>query len=189
MAEFLIFLHKHFLIWINTAVNQTHKLPLSGPAQGAASCKGHLMYRKIMVATDGTPLSKKAVVTAIGMAQLCDAELTAVKVVPRYIQSYFEGSVPLGASEVKRIEAQWNQDAQKILDAVGKMAAAKGVKLKTVVLKSDQVADALVAAANKAKTDLIVMASHGRSGIKRLLLGSETQHVLTHGKIPVLVLR
>ena len=128
------------------------------------------MYRKIMVATDGTPLSKKAVVTAIGMAQLCDAELTAVKVVPRYIQSYFEGSVPLGASEVKRIEAQWNQDAQKILDAVGKMAAAKGVKLKTVVLKSDQVADALVAAANKAKTDLIVMASHGRSGIKRLLL-------------------
>jgi nucleotide-binding universal stress UspA family protein len=42
---------------------------------------------------------------------------------------------------------------------------------------------------NKAKTDLIVMASHGRSGIKRLLLGSETQHVLTHGKIPVLVLR
>ena len=141
------------------------------------------MYRKIMVATDGTPLSKKAVVAAIGMAQLCDAELTAVKVVPRYIQSYFEGSVPLGASEVKRIEAQ------KILDAVGKMAAAKGVKLKTVVLKSDQVADALVAAANKAKTDLIVMASHGRSGIKRLLLGSETQHVLTHGKIPVLVLR
>jgi nucleotide-binding universal stress UspA family protein len=95
----------------------------------------------------------------------------------------------LGASEVKRIEAQWNQDAQKILDAVGKMAAAKGIKLKTVVLKSDQVADALVAAANKAKTDLIVMASHGRSGIKRLLLGSETQHVLTHGKIPVLVLR
>ena len=92
------------------------------------------MYRKIMVATDGTPLSKKAVVAAIGMAQLCDAELTAVKVVPRYIQSYFEGSVPLGASEVKRIEAQWNQDAQKILDAVGKMAAAKGVKLKTVVL-------------------------------------------------------
>jgi nucleotide-binding universal stress UspA family protein len=147
------------------------------------------MYRKIMVATDGSPLSKKAVVAAIGMAQLCDAELTAVKVVPRYIQSYFEGSVPLGASEVKRIEAQWNQDAQKILDAVGKMAAAKGVKLKTVVLKSDQVADALVAAANKAKTDLIVMASHGRSGIKRLLLGSETQHVLTHGKIPVLVLR
>ena len=50
-------------------------------------------------------------------------------------------------------------------------------------------ADALVAAANKSKTDLIVMASHGRSGIKRLLLGSETQHVLTHGKTPVLVLR
>ena len=58
-----------------------------------------------------------------------------------------------------------------------------------MVIKSDQVADALVAAATKAKIDLIVMASHGRSGIKRLLLGSETQHVLTHAKIPVLVLR
>ena len=52
-----------------------------------------------------------------------------------------------------------------------------------------QVADALVAAANKAKTDLIVMTSHGRSGIKRLLLGSETQNVLTHSEVPVLVLR
>jgi nucleotide-binding universal stress UspA family protein len=189
MDEFLMEPQTGLLTWINTAVNQVHKLQLSSPIQGPAYSKGHLMYRKIMVATDGTPLSKKAVVAAIGMAQLCDAELTAVKVVPRYIQSYFEGSVPLGANEVKRIEAQWSQDAQKILDAVGKMAAAKGVKLKTVVLKSDQVADALVAAANKAKTDLIVMASHGRSGIKRLLLGSETQHVLTHGKTPVLVLR
>jgi nucleotide-binding universal stress UspA family protein len=56
-------------------------------------------------------------------------------------------------------------------------------------LKSDLVADALVTAAAKSKADLIVMASHGRSGIKRLLLGSETQHVLTHAKIPVLVLR
>ena len=147
------------------------------------------MYKKIMVATDGTALSKKAVVAAIGMAQLCEADLTAVKVVPRYIQSYFEGSIPLGANEVKRIEAQWGQDAQKILDAVSKMATAKGVKVKTMVIKSDQVADALVAAATKAKIDLIVMASHGRSGIKRLLLGSETQHVLTHANIPVLVLR
>jgi nucleotide-binding universal stress UspA family protein len=147
------------------------------------------MYRKIMVATDGSTLSKKAVTTAIGMAQLCGADLVAVKVVPRFIQSYFEGSIPLGANEVKRIEAQWSQDGQKILDAVSKMATAKGVKVKTMVVKSDQVADALVATATKSKTDLIVMASHGRSGIKRLLLGSETQHVLAQAKIPVLVLR
>jgi len=147
------------------------------------------MYRKILVATDGSKLSKKAVTAAVGMAQLCQAELIAVKVVPRYVQSYFEGSIPMGASDIRRIEAQWTQDAQTTLDAVSKIAAAKGVAVKTLVLKSDQVADALVTAAAKSKADLIVMASHGRSGIKRLLLGSETQHVLTHAKIPVLVLR
>lgn len=147
------------------------------------------MYRKILVATDGSKLSKKAVTAAVAMAQLCQAELIAVKVVPRYVQSYFEGSIPLAASDIKRIEAQWSQDAQLTLDAVSKIAAAKGVAVKTLVLKSDLVADALVTAAAKSKADLIVMASHGRSGIKRLLLGSETQQVLTHAKIPVLVLR
>lgn len=63
------------------------------------------------------------------------------------------------------------------------------MKVKPVVTKSDLVAEAIIAAATKHDCDLIVMASHGRKGIKRLLLGSETQHVLTHSKVPVLVLR
>jgi nucleotide-binding universal stress UspA family protein len=75
------------------------------------------------------------------------------------------------------------------LDKVAKDAKAKQVAVKTVVVKSDSVSDALVAAAKKNKVDLIVMASHGRKGIKRLLLGSETQQVLTHTTIPVLVVR
>jgi nucleotide-binding universal stress UspA family protein len=58
-----------------------------------------------------------------------------------------------------------------------------------VTARSDLVAEAILAAARKNRCDLVVMASHGRKGIKRLLLGSETQHVLTHGSIPVLVLR
>ena len=58
-----------------------------------------------------------------------------------------------------------------------------------MVAHSDLVAESILAAAKKHKCDLIVMASHGRKGIKRLLLGSETQHVLTHGNLPVLVLR
>ena len=61
--------------------------------------------------------------------------------------------------------------------------------MKSVVVKSDIVSDALIAASKKYKVDLIVMASHGRRGIKRLLLGSETQQVLTHANVPVLVLR
>jgi nucleotide-binding universal stress UspA family protein len=72
---------------------------------------------------------------------------------------------------------------------VAEQARAAGVEAKAVVVRSDLVADAVAAAAKKHKCDLIVMASHGRRGLKRLLLGSETQHVLTHGTIPVLVLR
>ncbi len=147
------------------------------------------MYARILVATDGSTLSKKAVNSAISLAALCGAELIAIKVVPRYPQSYFEGSIPLTVEDVKRVEKQWAEDGQAVVDAVKKVAAAKGVSVKAVTVKSDLVSDALIAAATKHKADLIVMASHGRKGIKRLLLGSETQHVLTHSHVPVLVLR
>jgi len=147
------------------------------------------MYKRILVATDGSSLSKKAVTSAIQLATTCAAELVAVKVVPRYPQSYFEGSIPLSAQEIGRIEKEWADAAQANLDAVAKAAKAKGVSAKTVIVKSDVVSDAILSAAKKQKADLIVMASHGRKGIKRLLLGSETQQVLTHSSIPVLVLR
>jgi nucleotide-binding universal stress UspA family protein len=147
------------------------------------------MYQRILVATDGSTLSKKAVANAISLAELCGAELVALKVVPRYPMSYFEGGMALQAADVARVESQWSEHGQAIVDAVKKSATAKGVSVKAVIAKSDLVAEAIVTAAKKHKCDLIVMASHGRKGIKRLLLGSETQHVLTHSHIPVLVLR
>ena len=147
------------------------------------------MYQRILVATDGSGLSKKAVSSAVTLAALCGAELVALKVVPRYPQSYFEGGIALPAAEIKRVEKQWAQDGQAVVDAVKKAAEAKGVSTRAVIVKSDVVADALVATVKKDQCDLIVMASHGRRGIKRLLLGSETQHVLTHSLVPVLVLR
>ncbi len=147
------------------------------------------MYKRILVATDGSALSKKAVASAIELAATCAAELIALKVVPRYPQAYFEGSIPLSAEEISRIETQWTASAQVQLAAVDKVAKGKGVTTKTITVKSDVVSDAIIAAAKKQKADLIVMASHGRKGIKRLLLGSETQQVLTHSHIPVLVLR
>jgi nucleotide-binding universal stress UspA family protein len=147
------------------------------------------MYKRILVATDGSTLSKKAIGNAIELAALNGAELIAVKVTPRYPQSYFEGSLPLNPTEIAKIEKQWADDAQKTLDAIVKVAGKHGVSAKGVVVRSDIVSDALIAAAKKHKADLIVMASHGRRGIKRLLLGSETQQVLTHTSLPVLVLR
>jgi nucleotide-binding universal stress UspA family protein len=147
------------------------------------------MYKRILVATDGSKLSKKAVSSAIDLAALCNAELVALKVVPRYPQSYFEGGIAMAPSEVAAVEKKWADEGQAVVDAVKKAALAKGVVTKAVTVKSDVVSDALLAAAKKHQCDVIVMASHGRKGIKRLLLGSETQHVLTHATVPVLVLK
>ena len=147
------------------------------------------MFTRIMLATDGSKLSQKAVKSAIDLASKFNAELVAVKVIPRYVQTYFEGSFTVADIDVKSIEAQWAAGAQQVLDKISSSAAAKGVSVKTSIIKSDDISEGLVKAANKMKVDLIVMASHGRKGIKRLLLGSETQNVLTHSEVPVLVLR
>jgi nucleotide-binding universal stress UspA family protein len=147
------------------------------------------MYDKILVATDGSSLSKKAVASAISLAALTGATLVALKVVPRYPQSYFEGGLALQANEVGRIEKQWADEGQSVVDEVKKLAELQGVKARAVTVKSDVVSDAVIATAKKHKCDLIVMASHGRKGVRRLLLGSETNQVLTHSHIPVLVLR
>ncbi|MCD6665653.1 universal stress protein [Hydrogenophaga bisanensis] len=147
------------------------------------------MYKRILVATDGSKLSKMAVDHAIGLADITGAEVVALKVVPRYPQTYFEGGVALAASEVARIEKQWQEEAMEAVNAVKAAGQKREVKVKPVTAKSDLIAEAIISAAKRNKCDLIVMASHGRKGLKRLLLGSETQQVLTHSHIPVLVLR
>ena len=147
------------------------------------------MYTRILVATDGSALSKKAVRSSIELAAATGAELVAIHVVPRYPTAYFEGALTMAPDDIGRIETRWAEQAQLVVDAVQKTAAAAGVKARAVVVKSDRVAEALLAAAKKHKCDLVVMASHGRKGLARVLLGSETQHVLTHSAIPVLVLR
>jgi nucleotide-binding universal stress UspA family protein len=147
------------------------------------------MYKRILIPTDGSPLSDKAVGHGLALAALSGATVVALKVVPRYPRSYFEGGVSVDLNDAKRIESQWAAAAQAMVDGVQAEGGAHGVTVKPVVAKSDLVAEAVIAAAKKHKCDLIVMASHGRKGIRRLLLGSETQHVLTHSHIPVLVLR
>lgn len=149
----------------------------------------HGVFKKILLATDGTWLSRKAVRCAIGMARVHQAELLVVNVVPRYPTSYFEGAVTFTADEVGVIERRWVHAAHALLECVATRANAAGVKTKTAALSSDLIGQALLLAARKHECDLIVMASHGRKGVKRLLLGSETQQVLTHSTIPVLVLR
>ena len=147
------------------------------------------MYKNILVATDGSPLSHKAVSSAIELAALTGAQLIALKVVPRYPVSYFEGGMAIPVVTVAEVEKQWADAAQAVVEEVKTTAEAAGVKTQALTKMSDSVAETVIAIAKKHHCDLIVMASHGRKGISRVLMGSETMHVLTHSHIPVLVLR
>jgi nucleotide-binding universal stress UspA family protein len=147
------------------------------------------MYKRILIATDGSDLSKKAVDHALALADLTGAEVVALTVVPRYPQTYFEGGVTLATEEVTRIEQQWQAEAMQTLTAVKSAGQLLEVRVKPMTVKADLVAEAIIDTAKQQKCDLIVMASHGRRGFSRLLLGSETQQVLTHSHTPVLVLR
>ena len=147
------------------------------------------MYQRSLVATDGSALSKKAVKHAISLAASTGASLVALKVVPRYPVSFFDGSATLSVETVSEAEKKWVTDAETQLDAVVKEAQSAGVKAKTAVVKSDLIAESIISAARKHKADLVVMASHGRKGLKRILLGSEALAVLTHSEVPVLILR
>lgn len=147
------------------------------------------MYDRILIATDGSKLSQKAVAHGLRLARATEAEVVALHVVPRYPQSYFEGSIALDAADVKRIEAQWRERGEAVVDDVIRQATALKVRVKPVITVATSVADAVIKAATRHRCDLVVMASHGRRGVARVLLGSEAQHVLTHSMVPVLVIR
>ena len=147
------------------------------------------MYQRILIATDGSALSRKAVDSGIEMAGLTGAQIVVLKVVPRYPVSYFEGGVSLPVSSIATMEKQWTEAAQAVVAEIKDKAEAQGIKAKAVTHTSDLVAETILSIAKKNKCDLIVMASHGRRGLKRVLMGSETMHVLTHSHIPVLILR
>ena len=147
------------------------------------------MYRHILVATDGSKLSQKAVTHAIALAQALGAKMTVFYASPDYpLPAYADGVVYEPVSK-KEYAALANQEAEKILSAIAQKAEAGGLECATIHTIAPAPWEAILAAAKKAKADAIVMASHGRRGVAALLLGSETQKVLTHSKIPVIVVR
>ena len=148
------------------------------------------MYKRVLVPTDGSALSEQAVNTAIELALLTNAELVGVTVAHIEPVGYFEGSLMLSQRDIQASEAHTDQAAQHLVDRVSALALGKGVRnAQAIVMKSNQVAEAIIATAKNQQCDLIVMASHGRRSLARLLMGSETLHVLTHSHVPVLVLR
>jgi nucleotide-binding universal stress UspA family protein len=147
------------------------------------------MYAHLMVPTDGAKLSEKAELQAIALAQALKAQITFFYASPEMpMPAYADGVIyePLSKREYNRLAAK---EADQILGRAMAKAAAAGVESARVHAIDSSPWEAILKAAKKSKCDLIVMASHGRRGLSAMLLGSETQKVLTHGKLPVLVVR
>ncbi len=145
------------------------------------------MFKHILLPTDGSELSRNAVVKALQVARSLDAKVTAVHIVPEFrVFTY-------NAEMVEDTKEQYLKDskahAAKYLAEVAQAAAEAGVTCTTLAIDSDHPYEAIIKAAQDKGCDLIAMASHGRKGVQGLLIGSETQRVLTHSTIPVLVYR
>jgi len=145
------------------------------------------MFKNILVPTDGSKLSEKAVRRAVRLAQQTSARINALHVIPRFHTfTYQSEMLELTAKEY---EATASANAKDYLGFVERLAKTANIRCHSEFVFSDQPYQEIIKAAQRKKCDLIVMASHGRRGIEGLLLGSETQKVLTHSRIPVLVLR
>lgn len=148
------------------------------------------MYKHILLPTDGSKLSAKAVKQGIEFAKSIGAKITALHVAPEYQMAIDEGFVmPAVMSIRKRFDEETAARSKKLLDEIKFDAQAAGVACYGVTVVSGVPYDAIIKQAKKGKSDLIMMASHGRKGLSSLLLGSETAKVLTHSTIPVLVVR
>jgi nucleotide-binding universal stress UspA family protein len=147
------------------------------------------MYKNILVATDGTRLSGKAITQAIALAKALGARLTGFYASPDYpLPVYAEGAIVEPMSR-REYTALCKDEADMILGGIEAKAMSARVAFNAVHVINSTPWRAILAAARKHRCDAIVMASHGRRGVSALLLGSETQKVLTHSKIPVIVVR
>lgn len=147
------------------------------------------MFRHLLVPTDGSDLSRRTATHAITFARETGARITFFAALPQHPVSFHEGYGLTDAGTRERLIATAEQQGRAIVDPLVAEAAAASVTAEAVATPCATVHDGIIAAATHHGCDLIFMASHGRRGIGALLLGSETQKVLTHSKIPVLVHR
>lgn len=145
------------------------------------------MFKHILLPTDGSPLSHKAVLRGVALAKALDAKVTGVFAAPPATPVVYRHNIPVAITTPEEHAEMIKQTAEQYLDVIKKAAAEAGVPCELLHVTSDYPADAILATADKKKCDLIVMATHGHRGLRSMLLGSETQKVLAHSTIPVLV--
>lgn len=146
------------------------------------------MFKNILIPTDGSEQSQRAIRTGVELAKLHGASVTGVHVIPDYhLLIAYEGAFDPVTEE--RIEEEAKARADTYLGFMRETAGEAGVPCATVCETSDHPYDAILKTADTNACDLILMTSHGRKGLAAVLLGSETRKVLTHAKVPVLVVR
>lgn len=147
------------------------------------------MFRHILIPTDGSPVSARAAKAGVAFAKQVGAKVTGYCALePVYAQIYGEGYMMAGKSIV-HMEKRARQVGERHVAAIGKAARAAGVEFRGHVSKAESPHAGIVAAATQKHCDLIFMASHGRRGIAGVIMGSVTQKVLAHSRVPVLVYR
>ena len=144
------------------------------------------MYKRILVPTDGSDRSVKAVEGAAKFAKPLGATLVVMTVIEPYSYTNLSEYRP---ESIEQYDERVTAEAEERLVQASKICDDVGVESKTLMVKSFSPAEAIIEQAEKNVCDIIFMASHGRKGIAAVLLGSETQKVLTHSRFPVMVFR
>ena len=147
------------------------------------------MFKHILVPTDGSQLSQDAVCSAVSFAKEIGARVTAFYAKPEYPVTYYGEGALIDPTTPEKFAELADDQAQEILAFVEQRCSEAGVPCAKLTLTSDIPYESIIDAATRSGCDLIFMSSHGRRGISAVLLGSETNKVLTHTKIPVLVYR
>ncbi len=145
------------------------------------------MYKCILIPTDGSEFCERAIRQGVDLAKLLQAKVIGVTVTQPLHTGTPRAMIP--DSIAGMIHAETAKQAAEKLVAIEQAAKAAGVAVETVRESNDHPWEAIIDTAKAKGCDLIVMASHGRSGVSAMILGSETQKVLTHSTIPVLVVR
>ena len=147
------------------------------------------MFKHLLVPTDGSSLSMEAVKHAVSFAKEAGAKITFFFAKPDYPVAFYGEGALIDPTTPEKFAEIAERQAREILSQAEMMARNAGIEAKCVATVSDVPYRAIIDAAQTAGCDLIFMASHGRRGFSGLLLGSETQKVLTHSTVPVLVYR
>jgi nucleotide-binding universal stress UspA family protein len=145
------------------------------------------VYKHILIPTDGSALSHKAFKQGLKLAKSLGASVTGLIATPSF--RFYTLDPLMSRDSPERYERDSRKYAERSLGALQKAAKAMGVRCRVQHVVSDSPYEAIIQAAGRSRCDLIVMASHGRRGVSRFVLGSETNKVLTHTSKPVLVCR